>query len=71
MRGLLPNIAFSLEKMAGPHLLDNLALPIFDVLRRFDGATTVVVRDHLKQWAATKERHERGPRQRFRGLGSQ
>ncbi|KAJ5177080.1 uncharacterized protein N7482_002957 [Penicillium canariense] len=61
MRRLLANTTKLLELGAGPNLLDNLALTVFDDPSKFNNATTAVVRDHFKQWAATMEQEEQGP----------
>ena len=58
MRRLLADIT---ESLGDADLLDNLALTVFDDPKKFDGATTAVVRDHFKQWAATAEQEEQGP----------
>lgn len=61
MRRLLANTTELLEGGAGLDLLDNLALTVFDDPSKFDNATTAVVRNHFKQWAATMEQEEQGP----------
>lgn len=61
MRRLLANTTEMLEYDAGLDLLDNLALTVFDNPNQFDNATTAMVRDHFKQWAATMEEGEQGP----------
>ena len=50
-----------LEWGAGLDLLDNLALTVFDDPSKFNIATTAVIRDHFKPWAATMEQEEQGP----------
>jgi hypothetical protein len=72
MRRLLADIMESLS----PDLLNNLALTVFDDPMKFSGATTAIVRDHFKQWAATAEQEERSPeydpeRLKISGSGSQ
>lgn len=74
MRRILADTTESLEAMAGIDLLDNLALTVFDDPQKFDGATTAVIRDYFKQWAATAEQEEQGPEfdpDRIRALESQ
>jgi hypothetical protein len=61
MRRLLANTTDMLEYDAGLDLLDHLALTVFDNPNKFDNATTAMVRDHFKQWAATMEEEEQGP----------
>ncbi|KAJ5114043.1 hypothetical protein N7456_002577 [Penicillium angulare] len=61
MHRLLADTTESLESMAGPGLLDNLALTIFEDLERFDNASTTVIRDHFKQWVSTAILVEQGP----------
>jgi len=60
MRRLLADTTESLENMAGPDLLDNLALTVFDDPQKFDSASTAVIRDHFKRWASTAEQEEQG-----------
>lgn len=60
MRRLLANTTEYLEEEEGLDLLDNLALTVFDDPSKFNNASTSVVRDHFKQWAATMEEEEQG-----------
>ncbi|KAL4892329.1 hypothetical protein BDV59DRAFT_180489 [Aspergillus ambiguus] len=61
MRRLLADTTESLAGLGGFDLLDNLTLTVLEDERRFNGASTAVIRDHFKQWAATMERQEQGP----------
>jgi hypothetical protein len=50
----------SLEAYNGLDMMDSLSMTVFEDQSVFDGASTTIVREHFKQWAATAPQQEQG-----------
>jgi hypothetical protein len=60
MERLRGQIRYSLETYNGLNMMDSLSITIFEDLSILDSASTSVVREHFKQWAATAPQQEQG-----------
>ena len=60
MECLRDQIRRSLEHSNGLDMMDSLSITVFEDRSILDGASTSVVREHFKQWAATAPQQEQG-----------
>jgi hypothetical protein len=58
--GLRDQIRCTLEIYNGLDMMDSLSVTVFEDRSVLDGASTSVVREHFKQWAATAPQQEQG-----------
>ena len=58
--GLRDQIRCTLEIYNGLDMMDSLSVTVFEDRSILDGASTSVVREHFKQWAATAPQQEQG-----------
>ena len=60
MGHLRDKIRYTLELCNGLDMMDSLSITVFEDRSILDGASTSVVREHFKQWAATAPQQEQG-----------
>ena len=60
MERLRDQIRRTLESCNGLDMMDSLSITVFEDRSILDGASTSVVREHFKQWAATAPQQEQG-----------
>ena len=60
MERLRDHIRCTLEIYNGLDMMDSLSITAFEDRSILDGASTSVVREHFKQWAATAPQQEQG-----------